>query len=161
MSLFIIITGLVLLIAVPVLIGMMVYKDAKNRGLEPWFWALASMLVPYFIGLIIYLVARSNRKRLRCARCGQTVEAGYNVCPQCGEPLQYTCQACGMPVQPQWNVCAKCGAAQPQGRTALVTNATAEDDPGKRIWIMIGCAVGAVVLLALVGISAFAIVGAI
>lgn len=53
---------LLCVIGVEVLIGVMVYRDAKARGMEPWLWTAVCLLVPYFIGLIVYLVVRARNK---------------------------------------------------------------------------------------------------
>ena len=54
---------LLCVIGVEVLIGVMVYRDAKARGMEPWLWAAVCVLVPYFIGLFYYLIKMLRRVR--------------------------------------------------------------------------------------------------
>ena len=49
-------------IGVAVTMGVMVYRDAKARGMEPWLWTLISVFAPFFIGLLVYLAARSGKK---------------------------------------------------------------------------------------------------
>ena len=46
-------------IGVAVTMGVMVYRDAKARGMEPWLWTLISVFAPFFIGLLVYLAVRS------------------------------------------------------------------------------------------------------
>ncbi|GKX29222.1 hypothetical protein SH1V18_17020 [Vallitalea longa] len=106
------IMGIFLLIIVLVIIlaGITVYKDAKKLQLDPWMWILIVMYVPYFIGLIIYLVVRSNeKKRVRCVHCGNPVESDYNICPHCGHELAKVCSNCGKYVNKQFNICPYCG----------------------------------------------------
>ena len=62
---------------IPVCIGVYVYRDARDRGMEPVLWTVVAVLIPSFIGLIIYLVARTKYSVLRCARCGAV--ASYTV----------------------------------------------------------------------------------
>lgn len=53
-----------LAIAVPLIIGILIYRDARNQGMDPpILWALVAALVPSFIGVIIYFVVRSTRNR--------------------------------------------------------------------------------------------------
>lgn len=136
---------MLLVIAIPVLIGMAVYKDAKGRHMEPLLWALVSALVPYFIGLIVYLIVRASHKRLECATCGEGVEAGYSLCPHCGSPLKYKCHSCAAPVETGWAVCANCGAALPQGRSPLI-RPSGGDSGSKPLWIALGVVAGLIML---------------
>ena len=54
-------TILLIAIAVPIVIGVLVYRDAKRREMTgPLAWALAAALAPSFIGLVIYLVVRGS-----------------------------------------------------------------------------------------------------
>ena len=131
----------------PVCIGVYVYRDARDRGMEAVLWTLAAVLIPGFIGLIVYLFARTRYSVLRCARCGAVVEEDYSVCPQCGINLQAVCSSCGRTVQPGWNVCAHCGASLPQyPERNIVEPPTA----GKTLWIILGVIVVVVLLLAFV-----------
>ena len=48
-------------IAVPIVIGVLVYRDAKRQEkYRPLGWALVAALAPSLIGLVIYLVVRSS-----------------------------------------------------------------------------------------------------
>lgn len=136
---------LLCVIGVEVLIGVMVYRDAKARGMEPWLWAAVCVLVPYFIGLIVYLVVRArNKGGLLCGNCGAPVEEAYACCPQCGAALKYTCDACGKHVEPQWKLCAYCGQPLPQNRQPLTQPTPSPSN--KPIWIVLGVIVGLLVL---------------
>ena len=51
-------------LAIPLLIGILVYRDADQRvDCNPWLWALIAALAPSFVGLIIYLVIREDYPR--------------------------------------------------------------------------------------------------
>jgi ABC-type sugar transport system permease subunit len=39
-------------------ISIWVYKDSKKRGLNAFIWVLTVWIIPFFIGLILYLKAR-------------------------------------------------------------------------------------------------------
>ncbi len=67
-----------------------VYKDAQKRGMKANAWVWVTALLG-FIGLIIYLVSRKDRKaEKRCPVCGGSVKDSYAVCPTCGISLKET-----------------------------------------------------------------------
>lgn len=95
---------------IPIIMGILVHKDAKRLQMDPWMWTLIVMYVPYFIGLIIYLVVRSNEKnKSRCINCGSAVESDYNICPNCGHQLADVCSNCGRYVKKGFSICPYCG----------------------------------------------------
>ncbi len=149
---------ILLVLAVPIVIGVLVYKDAKLRGMDPVVWALIAALAPSLIGLIIYLVVCSSHKRLTCNRCGYEVNQAYNVCPNCGAPLKYRCETCGAPVEEGWKVCAQCGEAVKPGRAPAVSY-TKGKPVDRRIWIaivlMILIPLVVVLLLAVLGMAGY------
>src|SRR5690554_6186945 len=84
--------------------------DAKHRSMNPLLWALAVLLIPGLVGLIIYLIVASQHKPLlKCPSCGYQVEQHFQVCPQCGFQLKDACPQCNQTVSPDWQVCAHCG----------------------------------------------------
>ena len=82
-SFFTIIFLLVIGLAVPMIIGVYVYRDAKRRNMNAALWTLIAMLAPSLIGFIIYLLVRGNYSNLRCPQCGATVTEQYAACPRC------------------------------------------------------------------------------
>ena len=40
------------------LISVWVYKDSKKKGLNAFIWVLIVWIIPFFIGLILYLKTR-------------------------------------------------------------------------------------------------------
>ena len=103
-----------LLIALPVCIGVYVYRDARRRGMNPLLWTLIAVLAPTFIGFILYLLIRGNHERLACPRCGAAVGVDYARCPQCGARLRRTCPRCGRLAEESWTVCPYCGEPLPE-----------------------------------------------
>jgi hypothetical protein len=89
-------------------LGIWVYRDARQRGMEPLPWALIAVLVPYFIGVIVYLVVRHPETR-PCSLCGQRQPAGAAFCASCGHALKEICAACKAPLPPASQYCAACG----------------------------------------------------
>jgi len=47
------------------LITIWVYKDAKKRDMNAFSWILVIWLIPFFIGLIIYLKIREQYSTIR------------------------------------------------------------------------------------------------
>ncbi|MBZ9685924.1 zinc ribbon domain-containing protein [Clostridium estertheticum] len=92
------------------LIGRFVFKDSKQRGMDPWLWTTIAIFVPNLIGLIIYLVVRTSYTKKICTSCGKPVDEHFMNCPFCGYKLKENCNSCGSAVDPEWNVCPKCAA---------------------------------------------------
>ena len=105
---FVMIPFLLLLLLIPILIGVYVYRDAKRRQMNAVAWTAIAVLAPTFIGLIIYLLVRGNYSDLLCPNCGATVSAEFVACPKCGAPLRAACPKCQAPVEPDWKVCPRC-----------------------------------------------------
>ena len=103
-------------LAIPVLIGVFVYRDAKKRNMNAVLWTLIAVLAPTFIGLIIYLIVRADHSPLQCPSCSQTVTERYTVCPKCGAKLKLTCEKCSFPVEPQWHICPNCAEPLPENQ---------------------------------------------
>jgi len=91
------------------IVGSIVYKDAKKRGMDPWLWATIAVFVPFFIGIIVYLVVRSDGI-VTCENCGRPLRSDYRVCPYCGHSRARQCPQCGRPVSPEWKICPYCEA---------------------------------------------------
>jgi len=41
-------------------LAIWVYKDAKKKGINTVVWVLTVWVIPFFIGFIIYLIARNK-----------------------------------------------------------------------------------------------------
>jgi RNA polymerase subunit RPABC4/transcription elongation factor Spt4 len=92
------------------LVGRFVFKDSKQRGMDPWLWTTVAVFVPNLIGLIVYLVVRNSYTRKICMGCGKPVDEHFMNCPFCGYKLKDNCNSCGCAVEPEWNICPKCGS---------------------------------------------------
>ncbi len=115
------------LLALWIFVCVWVYRDAQGRGMNGLLWALL-VLIGHVIGLIIYLIVRSERGARpqaqtqascceKCASCGAEVRTGYTFCPQCGKPVKLVCPGCKKPVEAGWKVCPHCGASLDAGKT--------------------------------------------
>ena len=110
MATFLMIPILLLIIAIPIIIGIYVWRDANRRGMSAPLWTLVAVFAPTFIGLIIYLIVRGNYSDLHCPQCDTPVKPEFVVCPKCGAKLKPTCQGCGYGVESDWKVCPHCAA---------------------------------------------------
>lgn len=102
-----------LCLVIPILMGIYVYRDASGRGMNAALWTLLCLLAPGFIGLIIYLIVRSEHNDLRCRACSKPVKTSFAVCPYCGASLKEHCPNCGFTLQPEWFNCPDCGEIIP------------------------------------------------
>lgn len=97
-----------MILVIPVIIGVYVYRDAQRRRMNALLWTLVATLAPGLVGLIIYLLVRGNYADLSCANCGEAVNEQFVVCPKCGTKLRAACPGCAMPIEPDWRLCPRC-----------------------------------------------------
>lgn len=69
------------------LVAIWVYRDAKSRGLEAWVWTLVVVLVPSFIGLLLYFLVGRKEARRACPSCGAQVPERSTFCGYCGAQM--------------------------------------------------------------------------
>jgi hypothetical protein len=88
-----------------------VYVDAQERGMRRAVLWAALVLISFFIGLVVYLIARPEHTRvLECPGCGRDANGGA-FCPHCGRDLSTAfCPACKYPLKPDWVFCPACRA---------------------------------------------------
>jgi RNA polymerase subunit RPABC4/transcription elongation factor Spt4 len=114
------ISPLILLLFTILVIALIVYRDAAKRGMDPWYWATIAAFVPFFIGLIIYLLERRSVRKV-CLNCGKGLQVDFKICPYCGQNQEISCEKCQKEVAPDWKLCPYCGASL---NTAQVKNLT-------------------------------------
>ncbi len=102
-----------LFLVLPILIGVYVYRDANSRGMNAALWTLIAALAPSGIGLIIYLVVRSDYNSFECPNCKAPILEEYSSCPKCGTSLNAKCTNCGKAIASGWQNCAHCGEPVP------------------------------------------------
>ncbi|MDQ7053275.1 MAG: zinc ribbon domain-containing protein [candidate division KSB1 bacterium] len=101
------------MLGLTLLISIWVFVDAEKRGMNGWLWGLLAF-VGSFIGLIVYLLARSSQPAtapvgsLICPYCSQRVRADFVVCPHCGTSLKPVCPNCRRGIENGWRVCPYC-----------------------------------------------------
>lgn len=89
------------------IVGTLVFRDAKKRNMDPYLWATVTVFIPFFIGIVVYLVIRSSG-HAACGSCGQPIKSEYKICPHCGHRRENVCPACNMAVASDWKVCPYC-----------------------------------------------------
>ena len=124
---------LLFVVAIPVLIGVFVYRDAKRLDMDAVLWTLIAVFAPSCIGLIVYLVVRSQHSSMRCPGCSAKVEPHFTRCPACGRPLKNLCPNCHQAVEHTWKVCPGCGAALPENMEPLAVQQTSGKLP---VWLL-------------------------
>ncbi|MGL4571063.1 MAG: hypothetical protein ACRCVJ_08370 [Clostridium sp.] len=82
----ILVLGIVLMIHV--FVGAIVYRDAKNIGANAVLWTAISVLVPGFIGILLYIVIGRNERKVICNNCKGTVNRSSKYCGVCGIALE-------------------------------------------------------------------------
>ncbi len=105
------------LLIVLLLMARYVYHDAKSRGMSPVLWTLVAVFVPYLLGLIVYLIARTPLLR-RCSSCGALSPNESAFCPKCGKPLRSRCPKCQFPLEEDHRFCPACGSTVPSTSAA-------------------------------------------
>ena len=147
---------LAVLIIVPILVGVYVFRDASRRGMNAALWTLIAVLVPILVGFIIYLLVRSSYPDLKCPQCGTPVRESYVSCPQCGARLKASCPSCSAPVEPDWKVCPRCASPLSQETSNIQTSVRKKD---RGLWVVLAVVVIvplAVLLFALFSLTSLA-----
>ncbi len=99
---------IIVIVAIMALIAILVFRDAKKRGMNPWLWATVATFVPNLLGVVIYLIVRYTFKT-PCPSCGHGLQGDFNICPYCGAKLKVNCPSCGKEVSDEWKICPYCG----------------------------------------------------
>lgn len=114
------------------LLALWVWMDANQRGQNGFLWGLLVFFTSV-VGLIVYLLLGANGAATTppaaspqgspqtppsppprppaagsCRHCGARLDAGYQVCPYCGTPVQRRCPGCHRAVEASWKICPYC-----------------------------------------------------
>ncbi|MEA1975931.1 MAG: zinc ribbon domain-containing protein [Bacillota bacterium] len=98
----------VFFLLIKLIMSIYAYSDSKKRNMQAIMWMLLVLLIPNYIGLIIYLIVRQNDDYLNCPNCGFKVKRSFKICPSCNQPLTKICPSCKKIVKEDWNVCPYC-----------------------------------------------------
>lgn len=74
----------------PLFFGIVTGAVGKHKGSSFVIWFIVGALLPV-IGLIAAIASRSDRldPRRECSNCNAVVGIAVQVCPRCGEDLDY------------------------------------------------------------------------
>jgi RNA polymerase subunit RPABC4/transcription elongation factor Spt4 len=124
-------------LAIWIMVALWAHRDAQSRGMDGILWGLI-VFFAHIIGLIIFLIVRSNHALLPaapvskpqtatppppagettvppvqatpvCKSCGRPVDKDHVYCAMCGQNLHPVCVKCGKEIQKEWLVCPFCG----------------------------------------------------
>ena len=101
-------TGMV--VAIWILVIGYINADARRRGMRYVLWTFLAILVPNWIGILLYFIFR-DPLLARCGKCGAQGRVNFAYCPQCGTQLVPGCPACKRSIEPGWKSCPYCGNA--------------------------------------------------
>jgi hypothetical protein len=79
--------ALLLVLLAMVGLGIWTYRDAKSHGLEAGMWTLIVVLVPNFIGLLLYFLIGRKQQQTLCPSCGSKTQQGKPYCSNCGAAI--------------------------------------------------------------------------
>lgn len=133
-----------MIIILPVILAVYVYRDASRRGMNAILWMLVAAIAPALIGLIVYLLVRGNYSDLRCPACATPVKEHFVICPKCGTKLRASCPNCATPVEPDWKVCPKCTQLLPNFQADVQSPVRAKDNS---VWKVLAIVIIVPVLL--------------
>lgn len=74
---------IIAIISSVIFLAIWTYRDAKNRGLNPWGWMAIVMLVPNFIGLLLYFFIGRRESIGNCVKCNAKIPMNSNFCLNC------------------------------------------------------------------------------
>ncbi|MBE9917584.1 hypothetical protein G8C92_26570 [Paenibacillus donghaensis] len=86
-------TALLLFLITLICLGIWTYRDAKLRGLEAGMWTAIVVLVPNFIGLLLYFLIGRKQQQTLCPSCGRKTEQSKPYCSNCGASMAQVVQS--------------------------------------------------------------------
>lgn len=71
-----------------VFLAIWVYNDAKINSDEPLIWLLICIVVPVYLGVLLYLIVGRKASKVQCSNCGTYNNLDNNYCRACGNTLE-------------------------------------------------------------------------
>lgn len=74
----------------PIVLGIITGIIGRYKGSSFVLWFIIGTILP-FIGLVAVILSRTEKldPRRECPNCGNLVAIAVQVCPRCGEDLEY------------------------------------------------------------------------
>ncbi len=91
-------------------------RDARRRNMSAKLWILLAIVIPGFIGAVVYFLLRQPLLS-RCPNCTTEIAEGFHFCPQCQFQLAPVCGQCFRSVQITDVYCIQCGHDLAQDHT--------------------------------------------
>lgn len=79
---------LVIILMIHLFVGAIVYRDAKNVGANAVLWTAISVLVPGFVGILLYIIIGRKERKVICNNCKGLVNRSAKYCGLCGLGLE-------------------------------------------------------------------------
>lgn len=71
-----------------IFIGIWTYRDANNKNNKDYLiWTLVAMIIPYYLGVILYILVGRKTSKVYCDKCHNYTEANRPYCSLCGSKL--------------------------------------------------------------------------
>jgi len=90
------------------IIMIYIYNDSKSKEMITSFWILLILLIPSYIGLIIYLIFRKRNEYTSCPNCHFKIKRKTTICPKCNQVLIHKCPRCNQIIKEEWEICPYC-----------------------------------------------------
>lgn len=84
--------GIIFALLTAVSFAAWVYEDCKKRGEDGVLWVILVFMTGTFIGLLLYLLRRSEVKQ-DCPACGHRISLGAKYCEDCGNLVENRSEA--------------------------------------------------------------------
>ncbi|ADV84301.1 double zinc ribbon domain-containing protein [Terriglobus saanensis] len=83
-------------------------RDVKRRNMSAGLWMLIVLVIPGFIGAIVYFMLREPMLS-KCPSCSTEVASSFHFCPECQFQMAPVCGQCYRGVQITDVYCVNCG----------------------------------------------------
>jgi len=83
-------------------------RDVKRRNMSAGLWMLIVLVIPGFIGAIVYFMLRQPMLS-KCPSCSTEVASSFHFCPECQFQMAPVCGQCYRGVQITDVYCVNCG----------------------------------------------------
>ncbi|MEG0013203.1 MAG: zinc ribbon domain-containing protein [Cellulosilyticaceae bacterium] len=141
----------IMILAVQIIVGVLVYKNAEQYGLSGVMWMIIVIILPGLVGAILYFIIRYGKEKiLYCSHCHEQVKETYNFCPNCRSSFGSLCDSCNNLSGKYDKFCPFCANEMTEGKYNIADKVGAEKGVGIPIVILISLIVG-IILFGVIG----------